>query len=279
MLPGRDFLFIQGSGSAAIEAVLSSLSYFSIGIWSDGLFSRRAKQMAFIYMEDVLPLEEKEKNIQSYLDIVYAVQFETSESRYIDLAKVVKRCKESGIISIVDIVSAYPYYDAPDADILILSSAKQFRGLPVMGIVAMKRGLDLRYKEGAEYLSLRNYQMYAEKGQTPHTSLWPQLYTLRSSLEFGTWMPGVNAITGNAALLLNVMKDRIVGDPIAPVITIRSVNALAVSEILKDKGIEVYLNASYMADKFQVSCFNYTSIEPYEILADELKRLEKEGKL
>jgi hypothetical protein len=48
---------------------------------------------------------------------------------------------------------------------------------------------------------------------------------------------------------------------------------------LKDKGIEVYLNASYMADKFQVSCFNYGTIEPYEILADELKRLEKEGKL
>jgi aspartate aminotransferase-like enzyme len=268
----RKVAFIQGSASAAIESVLGAL-------WLDteralviqnGVFSRRVgKQIP--QADGVSSIEAALKLDLSIYRAVYVVQFETGDSKLNDLEVLAKVCRSKNVLLVVDAVSSYPFYlPPPTADIVILSSSKQLRGLPVMGIVAYKPERLEDFCETHDHLSLRSAISYGDKGETPHTSLMPQMLSLHDSLRKHKWKPGVAAIEQNARTVTDGLESSLIGEVVAPVVTFFTNTPAVLSEFLEQQGLEVYWNASYMADRIQVSCYNYSEVKPYEELNEAL---------
>ena len=285
-ITGRRILFVQGSASAAIEAVLRHLTgeepeeyRVAIGMHSNGLFANRAAQLAASM--GMLVKDEKEMDlIRPFYNAGYAVQFETSESRIFDLTSFCDTCKVDGSISVVDSVSAFPYYPLPKADIVILSSAKQLRGLPVLGIIAYREDFIWDFtgqQPKTDYLSLPRIIEYDKKNQTPHTPMMPQFTSLWASLRFGLWKPYVDEIAKNSRIITTSFKEIVVGEEIAPVITLRVRSQKDVREFLEKRGIEVYFNSSYMVQQIQISTFNYKEHTPYRRLVRNLEICRREG--
>ena len=277
LLPDRDIYFVQGSASAAIEAVLGFICTpgMSLKVLGEGVFSGRITRAA-----TSLGIEMGNAS----WEVVAGVQFETSVSQLNDWSETYSP-KYYKPFSISDSVSAFPYYKPPNADVLILSSAKQLRGLPVLGIIAARKNLfkmlheQVVRRQTKEYLDIPSILMYAERDQTPHTALIPQFISLRDSLNDALWKPGVGSIDANSTILVHGRAEKIIGQHIAPVITMKCQNVNGLRVFLLDRKIEAYFNKSYMKGQVQFSTFNYDKPEPYERLNDALKAAEKEGLL
>jgi aspartate aminotransferase-like enzyme len=184
-----------------------------------------------------------------------------------------------GELVMVDAVSSLGYYHLPDADAIVTSSAKILGGLPVMGIVIVKKDLlnDGHWSYGGPYyLDLRRYVDSAKNGQTPHTSLLPQLISLNNALN-NTIAP--ETIMRHSQYTANhLTKLERIGDCPAPVLTFKfpkSVNPKKIYNRLLDYGIEVYMNPLYHKDQFQISCFSERDIRAYQYMVMVLNYLIK----
>lgn len=285
----RKVVLIQGSASAAIESVLDSMHLENgrVLVLNNGSFAQRVvdklNRVGNLVVEaptcekaiDVLLAEER-----PFYQAVYAVQFETSNSTYNYLDALGALCNVQKVPFIVDAVSAFPYYSFPDlADVVILSSSKQLRGLPVLGIVSYKEEIESKFENAGGYLNLKKAIEYGKKGQTPHTSLIPQIYSLWISLVQDAWKPLVESIEGNVSVLTEQLEDNIIGEKIAPVITFQTKNVEEVIKKLSEVGLDVYYNSAYSGHRIQVSCFNYGWSVPYEELNEALIELKEGGLL
>lgn len=276
----RKIVLIQGSASAAIESVLDSLKLDTgrVLLLNNGSFAQRIADRLNRVGELVVEVSTWEKALEvlhskkaPVYHSVYAVQFETSNSTLNCLDELGECCNARGVPFIVDAVSSFPFYPVPEsADIAILSSSKQLRGLPVIGIVAYKKDMEKQFENVGGYLNLKKAIEYGKKGQTPHTSLIPQIYSLWRSLTNESWKPFVSSISINACSVSEHLEDALIGELIAPVLTFQTKNVDAVVAKLKEEEIEVYYNSMYSGSKVQVSCFSYMDVEPYRKLNEEL---------
>lgn len=286
---GMRVAIIQGSASAAIESVLEGLGLVPkrVLVLNNGAFAQRvvdrlnrqgfSVKEAKTVEEAIAELEgndSPEAYFHAVYAAVYAVQFETSNSIYNDLQGLSRICKTNELLFIVDAVSAFPFYCPPEADVLVLSSSKQLRGLPVLGIVAYRDEMELRFEKTGGYLCLKKAIEYGKSGQTPHTSLIPQVLSLWDSLKCKSWKPYVRRIKDNAKILTQGLEEMVIGEKVAPVITLEMRQVDIALQHLQKRGLDVYYNATYSGHRIQVSCFNYKEAAPYVQLNDALDELE-----
>lgn len=251
-----NILFVQGSGTSAIETVLSSLKDVKVNIYSVGTFGERARSIYKYY-----------RTYRNTYNANYYVLFETSKSMY---CKFKSGDDKYSNLDIIDMVSALGYYNIPKhADIVISSSSKILGGLPVMGIILYKSRV-LKFLNGrGDYLNINKLIEYDRKNQTPHTSLIPQIYSLYKSLDN---LISKRQIDNNCKALKPMKgKTKYIGLEICPVITLTTPNLKKVMKELIKNNIEVYFNPAYMKDYFQISMFNYKNTLYYELIRDILE--------
>lgn len=288
----NDIIMTQGSASSAIETIFSSLfkKESKILVFANGAFGNRAIVMADFYSQrvDVTTTLNgtREALRKKDYDFFFSVQFETSLSLYNNLEELLFICKNKKIVTIVDAVSSFPYYELQKVDFLITSSAKQLGGLPVMGLIFYDKEKEYELQENSDYLSFKKYKQYSLKNQTPHTSLIPQILSLDKSLNEnikGNNIDGLffkNSIFNNCQTLVQGLEDCVLNTAIAPVITFKVKDTEKVIEHLHSLGIKTYFNLFYMKDYIQVSTFNYTdNQEPYRELNEVLRGLKEQGLL
>ena len=277
-------IFAQGSASSAIETVLGSVlkkDNSKILILNNGSFANRSLKVSEKYCYDISVVKTVEEALEALDNYHYthffAVQFETSLSIHNDLTKILERCKELYITSIIDSVSAFPYYKIPECDFLITSSAKQLGGMPVMGIIFFNSDKHYYLVDNNEYLNLKTYIEYSLKYQTPHTSLIPQFLSLNKELEtFSVEKNKIN-IENNCNVFSNSFN--FVNERYCPVLTLKVKDTERVVKVLNEKGFKVYYNLFYMKDYIQIGMFNYNSTKPYKLLNKELENLKNENSL
>ena len=260
-IPDRyKILFTQGSGTSAIETVLSSIPRLEPVVQTEGTFSERAYKIAHRYFNSIQP----RAGIGEYF---YYTQFETSQSKYYEITE-----EHPGKLTIVDCISGFGFYPLPDAaNICILSSSKILGGLPALGIILYDEEAEAQFWSRGDYLNIQNYIEYDKRNQTPHTSLLPQFLSLNKALD---------DVISREQILQNcfvLYSDQIEfrGQKICPVVTIMVKDPEEWVQKFQKFNIEVYWNPVYMTDSFQVSMFNYRDPIYYDliqaILLGELK--------
>lgn len=259
---GYEILFVGGSATAAIEAALSSLSMWDLQILSEGEFSDRMREQSRAVV-----------SIAAGLRWAAYVQFETAASRYFAFDTMLQRAL------LVDCVSGFGYYDFPaQADVAITTSSKILGGLPALGIVCLRPHLRSLLRPAGYYLDLSRIWRYADRNQTPHTSLLPQFASLRQSLEIFDLEVMRHRIQENSSYVSANMPLLQVGDQVAPVLTFRSPSFLA-AQLAQEFNIEVYSRKDYLNGVVQVSTYGY-DLKAYKELTNAVSRiLERKGSL
>lgn len=286
-----EILVVEGSASAATEAVLYSLTRHAVrglGMLVNGVFSYRALQWAKKYHPNVLK-GSKVGNLWSMIrensiDMVFAVQFETAVSKLTRMKDLLAECREKQILTVVDAVSGWPYYPLPDADVVITSSSKMLRGLPVLGIVGMRKEVAEKLWDKGGYLSLMEIQAAQRQGRTLHTAMMPQWLALLHQLRSREYVKFVSAVDYNVRAFLGNedWEGWLVGECPAPVLTV-DVGTLDAAEKLRDNlalaGLEVYYNKAYSNSEVQMSMYNYEDPLVYEELGRAVwQQLQEVGK-
>ncbi len=271
-----DVILTQGSGTSAIETAVSGLTNDrDILILSNGTFSQRIVDMCTrvsrrALITEVATEEEALRKIKSgKYEVFICVCFETSISKKNKIDDLINECHARHIVSIVDMVSALGYYKPTNASVVCSSSAKILRGLPALGILAYRKEI-VGLVDGSNgfYLNFKRYIDSKRNGETPHTTLLPQIISIDRSRFFGPEEINLNcsAIEENPAF-------EFIGERYAPVITLKFKNALAMQSVLKkieSNDINIYYNAVYMKDKFQIGMFNH-GVEKYQLLNQIIK--------
>jgi len=270
-----DVALIQGSSTSGIESAISSTvsrdSLF-IGL-NNGTFGSRGMAIASRYTNNIIEcktideLEDQVKKNSNKTPIVFAVQFETSCSKYNEICIIQDLKTDYDFTFIVDAVSAFPYYATPECDLFIISSAKQLRGLPAMGIVFYKSDVVDNLVENNFYLSLKRYIEYGVRFETPHTSLMPQIISLKRQLQGTNFViQNYNIMKNCEALHSDLLSKYIINEKYAPVITFGVKELDLLLDSFESYNIFPYFNKSYMGNILQISTFNYTDINYYKIL-------------
>jgi len=274
----RSVVMTQGSASSAIETVLSSVLKRDsrILILVNGEFGKRAARMASYCTRLVTRVGDFDSLIASLratkYDFCFVVQFETSLSIFNRLGEVSELCKENGVHLIVDAVSAFPYYETPNAKFVISTSSKQLKGLPALGLIFFNDVSDLDLVERSDYLNLKKVIEYSRKGQTQHTALIPQIDSLNKSLSDLVVDDLRRSITRNAQILVEGLEEKTINERVCPVVTFDARDPERVVRSLRARGISLYHNPFYAKQYIQVGCFNYDAGEEYGELNHLLRK-------
>ncbi len=266
-----DVILTQGSGTSAIETTVTGLTNGrDILILSNGTFSQRIVDMCtrvsrHSLITEVATEEEALHKIKSgKYDAFICVCFETSISKKNKIDDLINECNSRHIVSIVDMVSALGYYKPTNASVICSSSAKILRGLPALGILAYRKEIEgLVDGSNGFYLNFRRYIDSKKNRETPHTTMLPQIISINQSNFFDADRINLNceAIQENPAF-------EFIGERYAPVITFKFKNEQAMQQVIKqieENNINIYYNAVYMKDKFQIGMFNH-GVEKYQLL-------------
>lgn len=150
----RDILFISGSGALALEACCASLERCIYPMYAEAKFGAALSAYLMRYG----------KVGHKPIGCAY-VDYETSTSQ--------RNPIPDKPAVLVDCVSSFPYYPAPDADVWVTVSGKQLGGQPGLGIAVVKKAAwgktIINDRPAHSYLSLARYRMFAEINQTPNT--------------------------------------------------------------------------------------------------------------
>ena len=203
-LQGYDILFIGGSGTTAVEAVVWSMMNNIEIVGNGGVFRNKWERLVKTY--------EKEGSSKYYREKLYC-QLETSNSSYFE---------EDNCI--VDAISSFPYYEIPkNTNVFITCVNKQLGGFPGLSIVGVKKNYWNRIKDADEftYLSLKRYYQYGLKNQTPTTAptqIYEHFLTILRRFDIDELR---NKINRNSELIVDAIGEKkIIGKNLCPVITI-----------------------------------------------------------
>ena len=200
-----DILFLSGSGTLALEALISSVRYPVNVTGPDGKFKRRWSALA-----DQYNLSKAEKE-----PIELFCAFETSVSQ-----------SHSQSHGIVDAVSAFPYYAIPPKTVGFGTvSSKILGAAPVIGIVGVrKEAWDFFFQTKIQScLNLRIYKDYMAKFQTPFTPSYPLLADLKRKLERFDVEALREKVSNVCSMLVNHFgEDSFIGEKIAPALTLKA---------------------------------------------------------
>lgn len=274
----RNVVLTQGSASSAIETVLSSVLNRDsrIIVLVNGEFARRAARMASYctkFVDMVGDVASLMASLQTTdYDFCFVVQFETSLSIYNRTEELSELCKRNNVHLIVDAVSAFPYYEIPNAKFVISTSSKQLRGLPALGIIFFNDVSDLDLVERSDYLNLKKCIEYSKNNQTQHTALIPQIDSLNKSLSDLDVHESRLSTTRNAQILVEGLEEKTINERVCPVVTFAARDPAHLVRSLRARGICLYSNPFYGQQYFQVGCFNYDAVEEYERLNHLLRQ-------
>jgi aspartate aminotransferase-like enzyme len=205
-LDNYEIVFIPGSGTVGIEALISSFKYKLVPIGAQGKFLNRWDELIKKY---------KSKSIDSLSREEYLyVRLETSLSR-------VNLCEDAGI---VDAISSFPFYTLENPKTFVTCSNKLLGGFPGLSIVGIRKDcLDLiKEDKSFSYLNLHMYLEYSKSNQFPMTAPIHLLENLKQVLINFNLKELKNKVYINSDLIRKSLpSSKIIGDHICPVITIK----------------------------------------------------------
>ena len=201
-----EIIFLPGSGTIGIEAVMFSIKNNLKIIGIDGKFKNRWKKMSKLYNDESNTMYEE-----------LFCQLETSNSRTF--------YKED---CIVDAISSFPYYDIPSGTkVFITSSNKILGSIPGIAIVGIRSDFitELKSIDHTSYLNLSRYINYSKINQTPSTAPIQILNHLNEVLKNFSTLEIIDKININSAKIVDHFgEDNIIGEYPCPVITISKKN-------------------------------------------------------
>jgi 2-aminoethylphosphonate-pyruvate transaminase len=174
-----DVCLISGSGTAANEAVMSSILPASLNFHPQGgEFQSRLKKLRLAHTWcGYKPGDREQHHVM--------VAYETGEGRRLKPV-----WPEGGLAGLrfADCISSFPYYYVPrNTDVWTTVSSKQLGALPVISMVVVRNACWKWFREAGlaySYLNLRRYaETFKEKWESPHTPAIALLHDLFLRLE------------------------------------------------------------------------------------------------
>lgn len=204
-------VLLTGSGTAAVEAMLSSLVPPDVRLITleNGVYGERLTRIARAHRIDVTPVHvawEQMPDLTALDDVlaglegpvaVAAVHHETTTGRLNDMAAVGAVCRQHGVNLLVDAVSSFGgeaigFEDWPVAAVAATGN-KCLHGVPGAAfVIARRQVLDLTPSPGRSlYLDLAGHARAQDAGGTAFTPGIPAFYALEEALaelaEQGGW--------------------------------------------------------------------------------------------
>lgn len=234
-LQDYDLLFIPGSGSTGVEAVIESVySRVTVNGNPDGKFTKRWKEVAIT--------KATTKNTSKYDEVTLVCQLETSLSEH-----------QAIPADIVDAISSFPFYPIPEtAQIFITSSNKMLGALPGLAIVGVRKDA-WHLVRPREYFSMLNLWMY-KNNPIPVTMPIHTFEVLRDRLVDEDHF---NKMSNNIKIVCNMITGffkptDIIGDHEGPVMTIKK-------EAIPDEIAKKYRLYGYNSDSHYYQIFTYSN--------------------
>jgi aspartate aminotransferase-like enzyme len=223
-LQDYDILFLTGNGTFANEAVIYSLKYPLQVEYPDADFGLRLARTAAAHPK----WGDRSRTVA-----VYTV-YETSISRH--------NLEPVGELLFADMVSAFPYWlPSKSVDIFTTVSSKQLGALPVLGIVGIRKGLNILDPGVWSSLSLSTHLRFREQHETMTTPAIP-LYVdlLRAVREFDR-DSFIEKIDRRRRMVIDAVGlENVIGD--GPVVTLRKCKATDIPGTYPAKtGSQVFL--------------------------------------
>lgn len=249
-----DILFIPGSGTIGIEALMFSLKKKIESVGTRGSFQERWEKKSNYY-NGLKSGRDKYK--------IYC-QLETSLSEVNNLN-----------YQIVDSISAFPYYDLPpNCKFFVTCSNKilsSYVGLSIVGVRKDSWG-DLIDSSIHSYLNLARYKEMGKINQTPTTApthLYSHLGKVISELDLSSLRSRINKVSD---LLVNCLgKENIIGEVRCPVITVNR-------SVVPEKIAQSFNLYGYHTGKSSYQFFTYShELTDYELFTNEYNDFFKRG--
>ena len=241
-----DILFIPGSGTAGIEAVISSLNNPLKIIGPEGKFQSRWSALAKHYHDATTGPNE----------MFCQLETSTSEIFYRE------NC-------IVDAVSSFPYYQIPkNTKVFITCCNKQLGAFPGVSIVGVRKDCWDMFKSSEifSYLNLFLYKKYAKINQTPTTppiALLEHLLAELSVLNINSLRSQVDYVSGLVVDAIGV--DNFIGETRCPVLTFKKESIS--DKLAKEWSLYGYGNSSTL--NYQIFTYSHP-IEDYCDFVEEI---------
>jgi len=196
-------ILLTGSGTAAIESVISSVPKKGLLVIQNGKYGERIRQMAQIYKIPIIEITSPyytykldnntiEAHINYYrnlIDSVVIVHHETTTGILNDIISIGKIVKKYNLTYIIDAISSIGGrkidVNKCQADFIIGSANKCLQGLPgISFIIAKKTSLEkCKYNGKNYYLNLyKNYEYFKYYKQTLFTPAIQICYALKQAL-------------------------------------------------------------------------------------------------
>jgi len=205
-LHNYELIFINGSGTVGVEAIIKSINRPITMIGNDGKFKRR--------WDDIISQYDKDRTLTS---IQMFSQLETSNSSIFSR----EDC-------IVDAISSFPFYNLPNNTKAFITCPNKLIGsFPGLSIVGINKN-DLNLIDNStnfSYLNLNMYLEYSKNFQLPTTAPIQLFKHLKKVLTNFNLDKLRNKVTVNSIKLVNKIGEKnIIGEKICPVITFRKDN-------------------------------------------------------
>lgn len=247
-LDDYDILFIPGSGTIGVEAVMYSFKHRIKLIGVDGTFKNRWTEFA--------KNRSPKKNTNQTYEMYCLLETSCSSNFY----------KEG---CIVDAISGFPYYDIPANTIAFVTCLNKqlgsYVGLAVVGIRKDKWHLFVDERE-MSYLNLSRYKSYHDINQAPSTSptfIYEHFNQVLKSFDLAAFRERLDTVSD--MIVDTVGENNIIGNKRGPVITLKNG---VVPETIARKN-DVY---GYWAGRPNYQMFTYTQkVEDYERFLKELR--------
>ncbi len=196
-LKNGEVLLISGSGTAGVEAAISSFSKVKkILTIENGKFGERIGEIASKYCEtkrlefewgQPVDLGEVEKAIKD-CDAVAFVHNETSTGMLNPAEEIAKIAKENNALVIMDAITSaggdYVKMDEWGIDVAVVGSQKCLGAPPGLAAVAVsERAWEYYDKKCPYYLDLAAYKKKLKELQTPYTPAVPLFFALEEALK------------------------------------------------------------------------------------------------
>lgn len=237
-LEDYDVLFIPGSATVGIEAIMYSMNYRLKIIGNEGHFREQWTSMLKNYLRD-----------ESFPETEMFCRLESSNSTPF--------YKENGV---VDAVSAFPYYDIPKGTKAFCTCLnKQLSSYIGLAVVCVKRDEWKNFVDGdvCSYLNLARYKKFAEQFQIPSTAptfIFEHFIKVLKNLNLDQFRERIDRVSD--LICSNIPEEYLIGDRRCPVITIKK-EAFGEGSLA-----EKYNLYGYWLKKPTYRIFTYTS--PYE---------------
>ncbi len=194
-------VLISGSGTAAMEAMLSSLTASNdrLLILENGVYGERLSRIAGIYGIEHTVQHHKwgqaldkamlKQNLDLGVTLLAVVHHETTTGRLNDIGEIAEICNEYQVPILLDGVSSFGAERIEFKDWNVVACAatanKCLHGIPGISFVVLDREyLQILEKQANSlYLDLSNYLEQQDKGGTPFTQAVQSMYALNEALD------------------------------------------------------------------------------------------------